>query len=131
MARPTKYNKELLEKAKNYLNVYETLQDVVPTVEGLSIYLEISRETLYRWVSEDDKTEFSDTVKEINATQKQVLINKGLDNKFNASITKLLLGANHSVIEKTQQELSGPDGGPVQTNSIINFIPVRKKPKDS
>ena len=85
MARPTKYSKELLEKAKNYLNVYETLQDVVPTVEGLSIYLEISRETLYRWVSEDDKVEFSDTVKEINATQKQVLINKGLVKLLNSS----------------------------------------------
>ena len=122
MARPTKYNKELLEKAKNYLVVYETLDQVVPTIEGLSLYLEISRETLYRWIEEDDKVEFSYTVKQITRTQKQVLINKGLDNKFNASITKLLLGANHSVIEKTQQELSGPDGGPISFNKIERVI---------
>ncbi|MCK5600579.1 terminase [Candidatus Pacearchaeota archaeon] len=32
--------------------------------------------------------------------------------------------------EKLQQEISGPGGGPVQTNATINFIPVSKKPKD-
>lgn len=120
--RLTKYNDELLKKAKDYLNVYETLQDVVPTIEGLASYLEISRETLYRWCGEEGKEVFNDTVKEVNAEQKKVLINKGLDNKFNASITKLLLGANHSVIEKTQQELSGPDGGPISFKKIERVI---------
>ena len=32
--------------------------------------------------------------------------------------------------EKLQTEHSGPDGGPIKTNSTINFIPVSSKPKD-
>lgn len=122
IGRPTKYNKELLAKAKEYLFKYEELGDVVPTVEGLSIYLGISRDVIYEWCKDEEKKEFIDTVKQINATQKQVLINKGLDNKFNASITKLLLGANHSVIEKTAQEVSGPDGKPQEHKWTIEFV---------
>lgn len=125
--RPTKYNKELLTKAQDYLNVYETLGDVIPTIEGLALYLDISRETVYEWCGDDKKKEFTDTVKKVTLKQKQGLINGGLSNNLNAKITQLLLGANHSVIEKVASEVSGPGGGPIQTTSTINFIPVSRK----
>jgi hypothetical protein len=128
--RPTKYNKALLEKAMDYLDVYETLGDVIPTIEGLALYLDIARDTIYDWCKDDEKKDFSDTVKKVTLKQKQGLINGGLSNNLNAKITQLLLGANHSVIEKVAQEVSGPGGGPVQTTSTINFIPVSRKDKD-
>lgn len=126
MARPTKYNKEILEKAKEYLFKYEDLGQVIPTIDGLSLHLDIDDDTIVEWCKDDGKKEFSATVKAIKKTQKQVLINKGLDNKFNAKITQLLLGANHGTIEKVAQEVSGPGGGPVQTSTVINFIPVSR-----
>ena len=120
--RPTDYNGSILEKSNAYLKSYTEEGDVIPSIAGLACVLKISRTTIYDWAKQEDKKEFSDTVKRINAEQKKVLINKGLDGKFNASITKLLLGANHSVIEKTQQELSGPDGGPISFNRIERVI---------
>lgn len=120
--RPTKYNKALLEKAKEYLFKYEELHQVLPTIEGFSLYLGLDDDTIREWCKDGEKKEFSATVKEIKKTQKQVLINKGLDNKFNASITKLLLGANHSVIEKTSQEVSGPDGKPQEHKWTVEFV---------
>ncbi len=120
--RPTKYNKALVEKAANYLNVYETLGDVIPTIEGLALYLDISRETVYDWCSDDEKQEFTDTVKKVTLKQKQGLINGGLSNNLNAKITQLLLGANHSVIEKTSQEVSGPGGKPQEHKWVVEFV---------
>lgn len=129
MARPTKYSKEILDKTKEYLKTYESLGDMIPSVEGLSLFLEVARKTIYIWRNEEGKEEFLHILEEINAKQHQVLINKGLSNDFNSAITKLVLG-KHGYSEKNQTELSGPSGGPIQTNSTINFIPVSSKPKD-
>lgn len=119
--RPTKYSKELLEKAKEYLETYDTVGDVIPSVEGLSLYLDITRTTIYDWEKQEGKEEFSYILRKINAKQHQVLVNKGLSNDFNSAITKLVLG-KHGYHEKTQQELSGPDGGPVQFSKIERVI---------
>lgn len=124
--RPTKYNKALVDKARDYLKVYESLGDVIPSAVGLSLYLEVCRDTLYDWDGQDGKEDFSYILRQINSTQQQVLINKGLSNDFNSAITKLVLG-KHGYHEKMQQEVSGPGGGPVQTASVINFIPVSRK----
>lgn len=127
--RPTTYDDELLAKAKEYITVYEAQGDMIPSVEGLAAYIERARSTLYDWASQDDKAEFSDILSEINETQKRVLVNKGLSNDFNSNITKLVLG-KHGLSDKTEQEISGPDKGPIQTTSVINFIPVSRKDKD-
>jgi hypothetical protein len=126
--RPTKYNEEILDKAKEYLNVYETLGDVIPSIEGLSLHLDIVRSTIYDWEGQEGKEEFSDILRKINAKQHQVLVNKGLSNDFNSAITKLVLG-KHGYHEKQQQEISGPKGKPIQTASVINFIPVSRDDK--
>lgn len=126
--RPTKYNKEILDKAKEYLLKYDEIGDKIPSVAGLSLYLDICRDTIYDWDGQDDKKEFSYILKQINATQHQVLINKGLSNDFNSAITKLVLG-KHGYHEKQQQEISGPEGKPIQTASVINFIPVSRDDK--
>ena len=127
LGRPTKYNKELLEKAGNYIHLYEELDEVCPTIEGLALYIGISRETLYRWCGEDDKKDFNDTVRNVTQTQKIVLINKGLAGKFNSKITQLLLGANHSVIEKVSQEVSGPGGKPIENKWEISFVDAKEE----
>ena len=119
--RPTKYNKALVEKAANYLNVYETLGDVIPSIEGLSIYLDIRRSTIYDWENQEGKKEFSDILRKINATQHQVLINKGLTSDFNSAITKLVLG-KHGYHEKQQQEVSGPGGKPQEHKWTVEFV---------
>ncbi|MCK5602166.1 hypothetical protein KAR91_09860 [Candidatus Pacearchaeota archaeon] len=123
--RPTKYNEALVEKARDYINVYETLGDVIPTIEGLALYLDISRETVYDWCTDEKKKDFSDTVKKVTLKQKQGLINGGLSNNLNAKITQLLLGANHSVIEKIASEVSGPSGKPQEHKWTVEFVEAK------
>jgi len=109
MARPTKYNKAILEKANSYLVEWEKEGDMIPSVEALAGYLKVIRKTLYNWGDSHD--EFLHILEEVNRLQAKTLINNGLSGNFNSAITKLVLG-KHGYSEKQQQEISGPDGGP-------------------
>jgi len=130
VGRPSKYNEEILEKAKGYIHIYEeTLGDVIPSLEGLCIYLGIGRNTAYDWAKQEDRQEFSNTLDLINITQKQVLINKGLTGKFNSAICKLALG-NHGFSEKQQQEISGPNGGAQEHTWKVEFIDAPQADKE-
>jgi hypothetical protein len=109
MARPTDYNQEIVEKTKEYIKTYEMQGDMIPSIEGLSAFIEVNRSTIYRWAAEEGKEEFKDTLEDLNAKQKRVLLNKGLSGDFNSNITKLALG-NHGMSEKNQTELKGAIG---------------------
>jgi hypothetical protein len=126
--RPTDYNDEILAKAKEYLETFDKGKDkdVIPTVEGLSLYLDIARSTIYLWAKDEQKQEFIDTLKDLEIKQKKILLNKGLTGEFNSNITKLVLGT-HGISEKIHNEMSAPGGGPIQTTTSINFIPVSSK----
>jgi hypothetical protein len=124
--RPTKHTPELIERAREYANgQYEIIGDVIPSIAGLANYLDITRETIHTWVNEEDKAEFSDIVKKMLQTQESVLIAKGLDSKFNASITKLIL-TKHGYSDKVEQTHAGKDGSPISidiTSAILAKIP--------
>lgn len=88
MARPTLYTEQLLKKAKRYLPT--TIADnTLPQVAGLALYLDVSRDTLYEWAK--IYPEFSDVFERVKAAQELELVSKGLDGKFNSTITKLML----------------------------------------
>lgn len=106
MARPTKYTKEIVDKAKAYIDNYETeYKDAIPSVVGLCSALNIDRSTVYDWANDENK-EFSYILEAINRKQQQVLINKGLTNQFNANITKLVLG-KHGFSDKQDLNAEG------------------------
>ena len=103
MARPTKYNTALLEKAQHYLDNYEEYDEVIPSAVGLALILDITRSTLYAWARDEDKKVFSHILDNINKKQEQILLGKGLNNEFNSNITKLVLG-KHGYHDRPQQE---------------------------
>jgi hypothetical protein len=122
--RPSEYNQEILDKAQDYLVNYKSeYGHMVPSVVGLAKVLNKNQDTLYEWAKHEDKKAFSDTLAKIKGLQHLDLINGGLANELNPTITKLML-ANHGYSEKTQQEISGPDGGPIQTDNKwqIEFV---------
>jgi len=68
--------------------------------------------------------EFSDILKELDADQEIKLLNSGLTGDFNSTITKLIL-TKHGYSDKTQQELSGPNGGDL-TIQLVRFSDAAK-----
>ena len=107
MARPTKYNKAILEKANKYLKAWKDEGDMIPSIEGLSDYIKIARSTIYDWSEDENKAEFSDMLDELQSLQARTLINNGLSGEFNSNITKLVL-TKHNYSDK--RELTGADG---------------------
>jgi transcriptional accessory protein Tex/SPT6 len=124
VGRPTNYSQDIIDKTKEYIETYKTQGDQIPSVEGLSEFIGIARATIYRWATEKGKEEFKDTLDTLQAKQKRVLLNKGLSGDFNSNITKLALG-NHGMSEKTQQEVSGPDGKPQEHKWTIELVEAK------
>lgn len=103
--RPTKYSEQTLETAKDYIANHNDYGDVIPSVVGLAVALETHRDTVYDWVKDKNKPEFSDIVKRLATNQERKLLNGGLDNSFNPTIAKLLLG-KHGYSDKQETDIT-------------------------
>lgn len=105
--RPTKLTDELISKAEMYLTDYPSNGDIVPTIAGLSVYLDIAKSSIYKYRDESDR--FSDTLERIESLQESKLVNGGLLGDFNATIAKLML-SNHGYSEKQVVDNTSSDG---------------------
>jgi len=72
----------------------------------------VCRDTLYDWSRQDEKSEFSYMLKRLNTLQRTVLLNNGLNGKFNSQIAKLVL-CKHGYHDRAQETGT-------QVNVIIN-----------
>ena len=94
--RPTKYNKKILRKTQKYLDTHRdgyyeprtyftktgkektkyVFNPNMPTIEELSLFLNINRSTIYDW--ERKHQDFSDIVGSIRVVYKNKLVRYGL-----------------------------------------------------
>lgn len=122
--RPTLYTDQTVSKVQEYLDACkdETV-DVktgesekfttykqktvvkLPTLEGLSVFLKVNRDTITEWMKEHP--EFSVVCNTLKAIQAERLINMSLSGDYNALISKMLL-VKHGYVER--QEITGADG---------------------
>lgn len=109
MARPTDYNEEVLQKSADYAINHEQYGDVVPTIAGMACEIGVSRETLYAWSKEEDKSEFSDIFNQVLEWQERKLVNGGLAGGFNPAVTKMML-TKHGYSDKQDLNHSSADG---------------------
>lgn len=79
----------------------------LPSVEDLSIYLNVSRDSLYEWGRV--KPGFSDTLHKIEVKQKAILFEGGVLGEFNPMITKLILSNNHKMSDKLDSKTTIED----------------------
>ena len=114
--RPTKYCDEILTKTQEYsdgaykgelVDPNDIKQgydgEPYPSIAGLSLYLDITRATVYDWASQADKVAFSDIVEKLMAKQEVDLFRGGITGRFNSSITKLAL-TKHDYSDKSESE---------------------------
>ena len=125
VGRPTKFSKKILIKTYKYIasckdkekriiksegvatTTWDNHLDVnIPTIDGLARYLQIATQTVYDWKKKS--LEFSDALGELKQLQSERLIKGGLSGRYNSTIAKVLLSANHGIHET--KELTGPKG---------------------
>ena len=124
--RPTKLTDELIGKAEMYLTDYPSNGDIVPTVAGLSVYLDIAKSSIYKYRDESDR--FSDTLERIESLQESKLVNGGLIGDFNATIAKLML-SNHGYSEKQVVDNTSSDGSMTPITLTPDEVIERMKEK--
>ena len=123
--RPSKLTPEMLDKARQYLDGGYMVDELVPTIVGLALFLEIRRSTVYEWTNENQ--EFSDIVDSVMKKQEKGLLKGGMAGDYNASITKLML-TKHGYSDKQETALTGADGGPVEVRDVTRTVIDPKHP---
>lgn len=90
--RPTLLTPELIEKALQYLD-YCDKKPSLPKIEGFCLFLGIGRKTCYTWESEEGELneQFRHILENIRLEQADKVLEGGLNNLFNATISKLIL----------------------------------------
>ena len=117
--RPTKLTDELISKAEMYLVDYMSNDDIVPSVAGLSCYLDVAKSSIYKYRDEDAR--FSDTLERIESLQEKMLLKGGLMGDFNPTITKLMM-SNHGYSEKQQVDNTSSDGSMAPMPTRIEIV---------
>lgn len=112
--RPQEYNQSYTDKANSYL---DTIGKNLPSIEGLAVFLEVHRSTIYDW--KDKFPEFSDILEKILAVQADSLMNNGLTGKWNSTISKLIL-TKHGYSDKSETDITSK--GEKIEQSVIQII---------
>jgi hypothetical protein len=98
MGAPSKYNPvTIYPKIDEYLAQCGKEQTELPSVEGLSLYLDVNPDTVYEWAKK--YPDFSEYLKKLSAKQKNQLMNDGMygGKEVNASMAIFLLKAIHGL----------------------------------
>lgn len=99
IGRPTKYSDAILASTRAYIDSCNDIpedreagiryQVNLPTIEGLSYEIKISKDTILEWRKEHEA--FSVLIGELLAKQARALVNYGLSGSYNPTIAKVLL----------------------------------------
>lgn len=118
--RPTTFTEAHQAQADEYIDGgYEEMGHVVPTVAGLALALHNTKQALYDWAKIHPG--FSYSLRRLNQKQEQLLVGNGLAGVYNSAISKLIL-SNHGYREKTVQEVTGAEGGPVNVSWVVQPV---------
>ena len=119
MARPSKYNATILEKAEDYIKNYIKYGDEIPMIDGLALELGIHRDTVNDW--EKKYPEFSDIVRTLMTHQGRKLMNGSLNGSFRERTATLALSSNHGLVAKTETDITSSDGT-MKPPTIIQLV---------
>jgi|TARA_R110000822_G_C15122448_1_gene474161 hypothetical protein len=126
--RPTSYNDEVLQMAKDYLNYFLDNKSevnlippqVIPTAVGLCAYINIGTSTIHVWDKDEEKVEFRAVLDKIKQVQHVIALNGGMTGVYSAPIVKLLL-TKHGYSDKSEQDIKSSDGSMTPPRNINDF----------
>lgn len=91
----------------------------LPTLAGFAVKLKVCKDTLHEW-SRQHK-EFSDAVKKAKACQERILVENGINGGYNTVMSIFALKNLADWKDKTEQAITGADGGELKTTLTIKF----------
>jgi len=107
-------------QGKSYENTVAKMRAM--TIGGLCIFLDICEST---WSNYREKEDFLGVTRRVERIIR--------DQKFSGAAADLLnpniIARDLGLKDASKSEVSGPEGGPIQTASVINFIPVSRDEK--
>jgi hypothetical protein len=111
--RPLKYQpEELYQKFSEYIADCREQKKMLPNVAGFAFFADFDRDTYYEYAK---RPEFADTIKRIEVAFEDFAINCK-DPAKSIFYMKNKFGYR----DKTEQEISGPNGGPIQVASMTD-----------
>ena len=112
IGRPSKYDDAVQKIAEDYCDNYTNYGDVVPTVVGLALAMDVATNTVYNWANEDNP-DFLRIFTRVEQLQHKGLVNGGLLGDFNPAIAKMMLTKHgYSDSQKVDHTTNGKDIAP-------------------
>lgn len=105
---------ENIKKAQEYVDEV-VANEGFPTIEQLAFVLGIARSSLYT------RKEFSNILEQIMQIQGHLLIMRGLQGDYNATIVKMMLSSKHGYVEQTAQDIT-TNGKDLPVTALVRFI---------
>lgn len=126
VGRPTKYTDDVPQKLRDYINGgYLLLGHAIPSVVGFACHVGVHKQTLQDWAKDPEHEDFSTTFALLGMHQENTLLNGGLKNELNPTITKLAL-SNHGYSDSTKnqntEQYLDKDGKPTDPPSFLAAI---------
>lgn len=113
MGRSSECSQEHVDKGIAYINGgYIEQGEIIPTSDGLAIYLDVARATPYNWTTQEScqfKDEFAYIVDRVQAIQGMRVVTGGLDGTFNPSFAGKI-ASNHGYGDKQTLNHVSEDG---------------------
>jgi hypothetical protein len=122
--QPTKYNGTLPERVDLFIQQCKQTEKL-PTHAGLAVFLGISKASVANYSKQ--YPEFLESLGKLNATQEEMLVNRGLKSEYNSTICKLMLSSNHGYCERTDTTTLGEKIIP-QTVDFSSIIASKQEP---
>jgi len=126
--RPSKYNDEMLAKAKAYY--HKCLGNIdnkkrMPLLEELARLCDVHGETLENWCEENE--EFFETIKKLKELQKERIVQIGFGAK-NPTFAIFMLKANHGMIETEKRILAGQQDAAPMSIQVTDYKGAQQIP---
>ena len=106
VGRPTKYQAEY--STEGYLDTFiehcKEKEELVSVCQ-FAVYIRVTEDTLSNWSKAHP--EFLVSLGQIKQISKSQLCSGGLTSRYNSTIAKMMLSANHGMHERTEKDVSG------------------------
>lgn len=118
--RPTKFSTRTVGKARAYVKKCID-EGRTPFAEEFALQLGVSGRTLRNWAHPADgsETKFGEIYDVMMTVQKLDIKKKALLGKYESPIAKLLLSAEHDVVERFKKEVTGKDGESIKVETAM------------